>query len=389
MTRPLHVVLLHAYSRRNSGDGLLVDLSIELLREAFGDGVRTTIVAADPDSFADAGRTLGAPVLAQHGVARRLAAVARGWLSPRGPAALAPVLADANLIVGVGGGYLRARTLAEALRLEAGHLLQLRAARVSGKPAVYLPQSIGPARAGLPFMSRAWRNRVVSLLGACTVVFVRDDRSLAMLSVNRNTRRAPDLAALAFGMRRPSPAAAPSADAPVRHVALVLRDAPSWSRAQRSRYRRAIDRLIARLEARSRLTLAVQSTGRGNDDAAFYRRLGVARPLPSLRQVLADDPPDFVVSVRLHGALESILAGVPAFHLSYERKGFGAYTDLGLDDWVVNAADFDADAVADHLYAPRAALRFWDAATSRADVLRVERARLVAALRDAAETASC
>ncbi|WDD90447.1 polysaccharide pyruvyl transferase family protein (plasmid) [Burkholderia sp. FERM BP-3421] len=417
MTRPFHVVLLHAYSRRNSGDGLLVDLSVELLREAFGDGVRTTIVAADPDSFADAGDPLGAPVLAQHGVARRLAAVARAWLSSRGPAALAPVLADADLIVGVGGGYLRARTLTEALRLEAGHLLQLRAARASGKPAVYLPQSIGPARAGLPFMSRAWRKHVTSLLDACAVVFVRDDRSLAMLGGNRNTRRAPDLAVLAFGMRLPGPAVAPGADvpgavapgadvpgavapgadapgavAPVRHIALVLRDAPRWSRAQRTRYRRALDRLIARLESRSRITLAVQSTGRGNDDAAFYRRLGVARPLPSLRQVLADDPPDFVVSVRLHGALESILAGVPAFHLSYERKGFGAYADLGLDDWVVNAADFDADAVADHLYAPRAALRFWEAATSRADALRVERARLVAALRDAAmplETAPC
>ncbi len=400
MTRPLHVVLLHAYSRRNSGDGLLVDLSVELLREAFGNGVRTTIVAADPDSFADAGRPFGAPVLAQHGVVRRLAAVARSWLPSRGPAALAPVLADADLIVGVGGGYLRARTLAEALRLEAGHLLQLRAARASGKPAVYLPQSIGPARTGLPFMSRAWRSRVTALLGACAVVFVRDDRSLLMLSGNRNTRRAPDLAVLAFGMRRPGPAVAPGADAsgadaPVRHVVLVLRAAPRWSRAQRTRYRRAIDRLIARLEARSRITLAVQSTGRGNDDAAFYRRLGVARPLPSLRQVLADDPPDFVVSVRLHGALESILAGVPAFHLSYERKGFGAYADLGLDDWVVNAADFDADVVADHLYAPRAALRFWEAATRRADALRVERARLVAALRDAvppphaAETTPC
>jgi polysaccharide pyruvyl transferase WcaK-like protein len=395
MTRPLHVVLLHAYSRLNSGDGLLVDLSVELLREAFGNGVRITIVAADPDSFADTGRTLGAPVLAQRGVARRVAAAARGWLSPRGPAALAPVLADADLIVGVGGGYLRARTFVEALRLEVGHLLQLRAARASGKPAVYLPQSIGPARAGLPFITRAWRNHVAALLGGCTAVFVRDDRSLAMLGVNRNTRRAPDLAVLAFGMRRPRPAVAPSADAPVRHVALVLRDAPSWSRAQRTRYRRAIDRLIARLEARSRVTLAVQSTGRGNDDAAFYRRLGVTRPLPSLRRVLADDPPDFVVSVRLHGALEAILGGVPAFHLSYERKGFGAYADLGLDDWVVNAADFDADAVADHLYAPRAALRFWDAATRRADTLRFERARLVSTLRDAvamspaAEAAPC
>ncbi|KWI26330.1 polysaccharide pyruvyl transferase family protein [Burkholderia stagnalis] len=389
MKRPVHVVLLHAYSRRNSGDGLLVDLSIELLREAFGADVCTTIVAADPESFADAGRQLGAPVLAQRGVVRRLVAAARGWLSARGPTALAPALADADLIVGVGGGYLRARTVAEMLRLEAGHLLQLRAARASGKPSVYLPQSVGPARAGLPIASRAWQARLTELLGACTTVFVRDDRSLAMLCRNPNTHRAPDLAVLAFGMRCLRPTVGLTSDGPVRHVALVLRAAPSWSRAQCMRYRRAINRLIERIEARSRVTLAVQSVVRGNDDAAFYRRLGIARPLPSLRQVLADDPPDFVVSVRLHGALESILAGVPAFHLSYERKGFGAYADLGLDDWVVNAANFDADAVADHLYAPGAASRFWDAATARANALQAKRASLVAALRDAMETTPC
>ena len=40
MTPPIHVALLHAYSARNSGDGLLVDLSVGLLREAFGDAVR-------------------------------------------------------------------------------------------------------------------------------------------------------------------------------------------------------------------------------------------------------------------------------------------------------------------------------------------------------------
>ncbi|RQQ47554.1 polysaccharide pyruvyl transferase family protein [Burkholderia stagnalis] len=389
MKRPLHVVLLHAYSRRNSGDGLLVDLSIELLREAFGADTRTTIVAADPDSFADAGCTLGAPVLAQRGIASRIAAAARGWLTARTPAALAPVLADADLIVGVGGGYLRARTIAQALRLEVGHLLQLRAARASGKPAVYLPQSIGPARIGLPIASRAWRARLAALLGWCTTVFVRDERSLAMLSGNANTLRAPDLAVLAFATRHPRPAVAPRVNAPVRHVALVLRAAPSWSRAQCTRYRRAIDRLVARIEARSRITFALQSTGRGNDDTAFYRRLGIAHPLPSLRRVLAEDPPDFVVSVRLHGALESILAGVPAFHLSYERKGFGAYADLGLNDWVVNAADFDADAVADHIYGPSAALRFWNAATNRTCVLQAQRAHVIAALRDAVRTRPC
>ena len=32
MTSSPHIALLHAYSTRNSGDGLLVDLSVGLLR---------------------------------------------------------------------------------------------------------------------------------------------------------------------------------------------------------------------------------------------------------------------------------------------------------------------------------------------------------------------
>ena len=51
MLNRTHVVLLHAYSSKNSGDGLLVDLSINLLKEAFGEMTRVSIIAADPASF--------------------------------------------------------------------------------------------------------------------------------------------------------------------------------------------------------------------------------------------------------------------------------------------------------------------------------------------------
>ena len=152
MTSSPHIALLHAYSTRNSGDGLLVDLSVGLLREAFGDATRVSIVAADPGSFADHDDVLAAPVLADRGW-HRLTAAAGAMLHVRTNDRLRPLrecLTEADLIVGVGGGYLRARNAIEALKLEAGHLLQMRAARASGKPAVYLPQSIGPVLSARP-----------------------------------------------------------------------------------------------------------------------------------------------------------------------------------------------------------------------------------------------
>ncbi|HLX01844.1 MAG TPA: polysaccharide pyruvyl transferase family protein [Trinickia sp.] len=379
MNRPLHAVLLHAYSARNSGDGLLVDLSVALLQEAFGANTCVSIIAADPASFAGYPNVLPAPVLAQRGW-RRVAAAASALL-PHAIArdhTLLRLLDGADMIAGVGGGYLRARTCIEALKLEAGHLVQLRAAVASGKPAVYLPQSIGPALPQAPLAAS-----LKSLLGACSKVFVRDDRSAEFLSDNANTRRAPDLAVIEFARRSESilGEAARTTRSHVKHVALVLRAPPSWSREQSERYLHSTSALMQTLSAECRLSVAVQSIGRGNDDSAYYRRIGLDAPLPTLKTLLRMDRPDAVVSVRLHGALEAVLHGVPAFHLSYERKGFGAYGDLGVQDWVVNAADFNADRVANTLFAPEAASSFWHAASLGLARIGDGHAAIVAALR--------
>ncbi|MXN76219.1 polysaccharide pyruvyl transferase family protein [Burkholderia sp. 4701] len=381
MTQATHVVLLHAYSACNSGDGLLVDLSVGLLKEAFGAATRVSIVAADPASFPQYDDVRAAPVLADRGAARL--AGAAGAALPVGMngrlRALRGLLAEADLIVGVGGGYLRARDTVEALKLEAGHLLQMRAAQASRKPAVYLPQSIGPTHATLPVGAH-----LRGLLASFDRVFVRDDRSLAFLATNPNTRRAPDLAVLDFGHRRDAilQRAAQSGDA-VHHVAFVLRRAPGWNRAQRWRYAASIARLIEQVGASCRVSFAVQSTGRGNDDIAYYRDIGIHDELVPLRTLLDGDRPDAVISVRLHGALESVLHGVPAFHVSYERKGFGAYSDLRLGDWVVNGADFDPDHVARTVLAPGATAAFWQAARAGFDGIRAGRLQVIDALRAA------
>lgn len=384
MTSSPHIALLHAYSTRNSGDGLLVDLSVGLLREAFGDATRVSIVAADPGSFADHDDVLAAPVLADRGW-HRLTAAAGAMLHARTNDRLRPLrecLTEADLIVGVGGGYLRARNAIEALKLEAGHLLQMRAARASGKPAVYLPQSIGPVLSARPVATH-----LQALLASFDTVFVRDDRSAAYLATHRNVQRAPDLAVLDFAHRHEAILQRMSSSSgPIRHVAFVLRRAPAWSNARRTRYDASIARLVERVRGSCRVSFAVQSTGRGNDDLAYYRSLGIRDDLMPFKALLEHDRPDATVSVRLHGALESILHGVPAFHISYERKGFGAYSDLRLDDWVVNGADFEPARVVETLLAPGAPAAFWAAAGAGLAPVRAARAGVIDTLRAALHT---
>ena len=90
----MRILLLHAYSAHNRGDGLLVDESVALIRSVFDD-VELEVVASDPDSFS----YLGVPVYnAKPG--------RRGW--SREYLRVLRNLDSYDLLVGVGGGYLRA-----------------------------------------------------------------------------------------------------------------------------------------------------------------------------------------------------------------------------------------------------------------------------------------
>ena len=46
----MRILLLHAYSAHNRGDGLLVDESVALIRSVFDD-VELEVVASDPDTL--------------------------------------------------------------------------------------------------------------------------------------------------------------------------------------------------------------------------------------------------------------------------------------------------------------------------------------------------
>ena len=89
-----------------------------------------------------------------------------------------------------------------------------------------------------------------------------------------------------------------------------------------------------------------------------------------------------MISVRLHGAIASLIAGRPAVHLAYERKGWGAYEDLGLGDYVHDARRFDPDLVADQVdRLARDPSAFWDCIAKAAPDLRAQYDKLVGELR--------
>lgn len=340
----MRVAVLSAYSADNSGDGLLVRLALDAVWRNFGKGVEVDIVAADVESFPheQGVRYFSAPVMGDRGRRRFVAALGRS----RSYAALTQVLAQADLILGVGGGYMRSKGWLEHLKLMLGHQEQLRCAISSGVPLICLPQSIGPFFANEGGSAQLYRD--------VKAVFVRDDRSLDLLARNgcANVFRCPDMAVQEVARKINEGKLALTANKRIpESVCLVLRKPPQWGRAKQMQYEENVSILSRMLASQCRVTYAVQSSTRGNDDVEFYRSRKIGRDYKSLRQCLsAETRPDVVVSVRLHGALEAILAGIPAYHISYERKGFGAYEDLCSSGWVCNGSDFQPEAVVERIF---------------------------------------
>lgn len=338
--------LLHAYSSDNDGDGLLVDLTLGRLATAMGRdaadeaiGREVVLVALDPDSFSrkkfhrdiphrramgTRGR-LGRAVVPATALGAKLAVPSLLRLPVGG---LARELRRCRALVAVGGGYLRAGDAMSSAGVALNHLPQLVAAARHRGPTLYLPQSIGPLR-GPPGAAarRALRN-----MGT---VCVRDPESERELAGMPNVRRVPDLAVLDMADRAHDISYAPTG----RPIGFVLRrvdHAPGYE-----------DHVIPVAQALGEGALwAVQAEVHATkSDAVHYERLGI-EPAGRLKELLAEEKLSVVVSVRLHGALMALRAGVPAIHLAYERKGPAAFADLGLDDWCFDVRSLDRDQLA-------------------------------------------
>jgi len=352
------IAVIHAYSRVNAGDGLLVDLTMQRLARAGVAPEDVTVVAMDAAAFADlphvvklgtsgrrADRETAGAALAGLGVAAGAFSGRRGF----GPAAHA--LAAADAFVAVGGGYLRAGTRVNVIGTALNHLPPLLAAARSRRPSIYLPQSVGPLS--------GWVGKLVrSYLGAIDEVHVRDDRSMAALRHAANVRRTPDLAVLEVAQELTGSISPCEVTGPPIVIARALGNADS--------YPGRLHDLAARL---GDVAWGVQAEGSAaKSDRTFYDQLGV-RADARVSELLATSCGP-VVSVRLHGSVQSIMSGVPAVHLGYERKSWGAYEDLGLQKWVHSARGFDAGLVAAQVRELQAdPTPFWAAIGARAQYL--------------------
>lgn len=334
----MKIIIQNAYSTYNSGDGLLVDLTVEILQEAFGD-FEILIIANDPESFSypkvvqskSASRNLLIRLLfSTRNLLKLLKHHFTGQIRIK---EFDSEFDGTDLLVSVGGGYMRGKGVSESLKVVLNNATQLAWASSKGIPCIYMSQSVGP------FCWGFLRNLVLESAARISSYYVRDNRSLDFFKELTNVTRSPDLAVLKVGHQLSKGL---KFDGSYSKVYFVFRDINQPQKVKLEYYEK-LSRLMNAFDVDSEIV--IQSEGRGNDDRKFASdTLGIDKPLRTLKAAL-EDTKGVVISVRLHGAIESILNGCPAIHLSYERKGFGAYEDLGISDYVFNSSDFDLDEV--------------------------------------------
>lgn len=362
------MLLLHAYSPKNSGDGLLVELARATVLKALG-SADFRVVASDADAFeGDEYAQWGPPGIGRSTrIPRRITMLATGILG--GSKSIQSLVREADVVVGVGGGYLRGGALGPAIKSWGAHFGQLRLAAREGHKAIYLSQSIGP-------FSGIYKSAVARNLAKLHTVYARDDRSVSEFSNVASIVRMPDMAVLELATAKQH-----------SRASLALGDKPVFVARELTRPRKYYD-LLDKASKSGQFEWALQSTGGGNDDYPLTKRLGHQEPR-TMQSVLAESSPRIVVSTRLHGALSSLIAGFPAVHLSYERKGWGAYEDLGLGDYVLNARDATLPQINDLMDRIRACPEdFW--ATIETNRLKIQKMHnsLISTVRSIATNAS-
>jgi polysaccharide pyruvyl transferase WcaK-like protein len=308
----MRILILHAYSAENAGDGLLVSETVSLVKDALGSQVEIVMLASRPDSFAHLPFDSFPSVPTLRGYDRRFL---RTLLS----------INSFDLVLGVGGGYLRAGNLKEALKSLLVQGPQLLAASRSSTPSIYLPQSVGPVKFGA-------RDLLRRAMSGIDEFCLRDDRSFAEYS-GSTTKRRPDLAASGVLSGR-QPGEVPDAT-PVLSI-----------RAVRGVVSPHIYELVSQLDE---YDAYIQSTTGGNNDRPATATLSPRTILQRDELMKPAGTPRVIVAVRLHAALMALAAGHYVVHLAYERKGFGAYGDLGIAEWVHNVNTFDPAEVKDQM----------------------------------------
>ena len=371
----MRIVIVNAFERGNRGDAALLSAMVEQVDQAYPGAEIGISGFEDPRRLPefDGVPNLGSirryageesvNVVIRHsrklvavflilalklGLGRTLLRAAKTVL-PREVASEFTALANADLVISLGGGYLRGGPDLPSDVSVAFLLLPLWIAQRFGVPVVSAPQSYGP------FPTRFQSKAVRRVLSRDTVVSAREDISLNLLAeagIPAEIMRRDVDSAFAFNCHSERDWRT-ELRIPVEDTIVLVTARQYLPPKEQAAYEQALAATIehALRENGVHVILAPQVTCayREDDDRIVQRRIAVQVPHERLLSIEDDtishhdvmalySAADFMVGTRFHSVIFSLLAHVPCIAISYERKGRGIMRDLDLEHWVIDMA---------------------------------------------------
>jgi colanic acid/amylovoran biosynthesis protein len=263
------------------------------------------------------------------------------------------LLDDADVVVGVGGGYLRGvpglKSTFPLLLL----LHQIVLVRTLGKPMLLPAQSFGPFYGGLQ------RTAFKTALRGFTNIYPREQKSAELLRAYGFDVPVDHYVADAAFLFTPEPRPDIADTFPLewdgrKVVGITVRQ---WlDKHQQDEYEAAIAGLCQHiLDAGYAVVLIPQVTSDFHadddrvvgirvssylDDSPYFLNLDSDFDVHEIYAIYASL--SMLVGTRFHSVIFAMRSGVPAMAIEYEHKTSGILTDLGLDEWYLSIEELQA-----------------------------------------------
>lgn len=385
----MKIVITNAYAKGSGGDMAILSSLIAEMRRVF-DNPEITVASIDkPENmnrlFPDVHFTSSlittiwdenAPryaklwSLTKNGLAAMLWSLSYryvkkhpNWLLKESEKEAINILSDADLVVGVGGGYIRENAGAMKIIDLALTIRMLYLSHLMGKTTMLYSQSIGP------FGNELQEKLAGYLLRRMQFIITRESISLNLLH-KMGVKKALTLGSVdaAFLVRgqNPTPKPLPPEFTSIKKDyagALVGVTARSWLNPE-AQYRfekemaQALDLIAEKYDARILFIPQTTVERHTDDDRAVQKRI-FDNMQQKNRAVLLEgsydyltllgiyESLDFLIGTRFHSVIFSLTAKVPALAIAYEHKAVGIMEDLGLNEWVIKMEDVNAARLSD------------------------------------------
>jgi colanic acid/amylovoran biosynthesis protein len=262
---------------------------------------------------------------------------------------------EADLIIPVGGGYLRSQKSGVGSLLNVALLLHpFVFTRILGKPTILYAQSIGP------FANRFEEKLVATVLSHCvSAAIIRENTSMSLLErigVQCPLYRSID-SGFAFKSVGSSFNVRDRLQIPTNGILFGVTARkwldPSAQEAYELAMAKTIEHIVQNLGASVVLIPQVTSEFHKDDDRLAQKR--IVSHLKSAKHVYALDDKlnhhdikkiyeslDYLIGTRFHSVIFSLTSYVPAIAIEYEHKTGGIMHDLDLEEWVIKMEDVKA-----------------------------------------------